>query len=257
MITLIVRALKAGVIVEGHWEATSKGCPQGSPLSPLLSNIVLNELDRELERRGHRYARWADDFVILTQSERAARRVMRSITSFLEEGLGLPVNREKSRVAPLKSVTFLGFQILRGKLRVSMSARAIFKAKVRELTHRNNPLSMYAIVAALNEYIQGWVAYFRVQEFRKLFSELDGFIRSRLRSMQLKKWKKPRKFQRAMIRAGFPAWQARRTWIQMRNWPSVLRREVCLTLNLNWFRRLGLLFLADHVVPTLGLEFSG
>lgn len=124
-VTLIARALKAGVIVEGQYEETVKGCPQGSPMSPMLSNIVLNELDQELERRGHRYGRWADDFIILVKSERAGTRVMESITRYLEGGLGLPVNKEKSKVAPIKEVGFLGFQILRGKLRVSNQAREI------------------------------------------------------------------------------------------------------------------------------------
>jgi len=114
VVTLIARALKAGVKVEGKIEKTTKGCPQGSPVSPMLSNIVLNELDQELERRGHRYCRWADDFVILLRSERAARRVMESITALLEETLGFPVNRDKSQVAPVKDVEFRGFQILRG-----------------------------------------------------------------------------------------------------------------------------------------------
>ena len=109
-VTLIARALKAGVIVAGQYEKTVKGCPQGSPMSPIVSNIVLNELDQELERRGHRYGRWADDFIILVKSERAGIRVMESITQYLEGGLGLPVNKEKSKVAPIKEVGFLGFQ---------------------------------------------------------------------------------------------------------------------------------------------------
>ena len=214
LMTLIARALKAGVMVDGNFEKTMKGSPQGSPLSPMLSNIVLNELDYELERRGHRYCRWADDFIILTQSKRAAYRVVESITNFVEEKLGLPVNKEKSEVALLKDVVFLGFQILRGKIRISTNSRNKFKDKIRELTKRNNPLSMYAIIQSLNDYLRGRVEYFRKQQFRKVFGELDGFIRSRLRSMQLKKWKNPRKFQRMMLRAGFPPDQSRRTWVR-------------------------------------------
>jgi len=110
LVTLIARALKAGVVVEGKFEKTTKGCPQGSPLSPMLSNIVLNELDQELERRGHRYARWADDFVILLKSERAAHRVMEGVVKYLEGQLNLPVNKEKSEVARIKDVPFLGFK---------------------------------------------------------------------------------------------------------------------------------------------------
>jgi group II intron reverse transcriptase/maturase len=187
LVTLVARALKAGIMINGRFVKTRKGSPQGSPLSPMLSNIVLNELDQELERRGHRYCRWADDFMILVKSERAANRVMEGIVGYLEDDLKLPVNREKSQVALVKDVAFVGFQILRGKIRVSDKARIKFKDKVRELTRRNNPLSMYQIIQELNEYLRGWVAYYRIQEFQKLFSEFDSWIRSRLRSMQLKK----------------------------------------------------------------------
>jgi len=256
VITLIARALKAGVIVERRLEKTTKGCPQGSPLSPMLANIVLDELDQELERRGHRFCRWADDFIILTRSERSAYRAMENLTRFLEEKLKLPVNREKSQVSRLKEVGFLGFQILRSKIRISTKARRKFKDKVRELTKRNNPLSMVQVIQSLNEYLRGWVAYFRIQEFRKVMGELDGFIRSRLRSMQLKKWKTPRKFQRMMIRAGFSPNKARRTWVRMRNWQSVSRPEVRFTLNLKWFRRQRLVSLNDSVNQTPEFNFS-
>ena len=256
LVTLIARALKAGIVVDGEYRKTTKGCPQGSPLSPMLSNIVLNELDQELERRGHRYCRWADDFVILLKSERAAERVMAGIVKYLEIELNLRVNREKSKVAAIKDVSFLGFQILRGKIRVSNKARMKFKDKVRELTRRNNPLSMYQIIEELNSYLRGWVSYFGIQEFRMLFRDLDGWIRSRLRSMQLKKWKKPRKFQRMMIRAGFKPSQAHRVWVKMNKWQSVDRKEVRFVLNLQWFRRQGLLFLHDFTKRNLELAFS-
>jgi len=255
-ITLIARALKAGVIVEGRYEKTVKGCPQGSPMSPILSNIVLNELDQELERRGHKYGRWADDFIILVKSERAGIRVMESITRYLEGGLGLPVNKEKSKVAPIKEVGFLGFQILRGKLRVSNGAREKFKRKARELTKRNNPLSMRQVILALNEYLVGWVAYFRIQEFRQIFRHLDEWVRSRLRSIQLKKWKNPVKFQRIMIRAGYNPTEARKTWVKMDRWQSVERKEVLFTLNLKWFKRQGLIFLDDYTNRALELSFT-
>jgi RNA-directed DNA polymerase len=209
----------------------------------MLSNIVLNELDHELERRGHRYCRWADDFVILVKSERAAKRVMEGIVRYLEGELTLPVNKEKSEVARIKDVTFLGFQILRGKIRISDKARIKFKDKVRDLSRRNNPLSMHPIIEDLNEYLRGWFAYFKIQEFKKIFQELDGWIRSRLRSMQLKKWKKPRKFQRIMIKAGFNPQEARRVWLKMNKWQSVERTQVRFVMNLKWFKRQGLISL--------------
>ena len=253
LVTLVARALKAGVIVDGKFEKTTKGCPQGSPVSPMLSNIVLNELDQELERRGHRYCRWADDFLILVKSERAASRVMEGIVKYLEEELNLPVNKEKSEVAQIKDVPFLGFQILRGKIRVSDKSRVKFKDKIRELTHRNNPLSMYQNIQELNKYLQGWVAYFGIQEFKMLFRDLDGWIRSRLRSMQLKKWKNPCKFQRIMIKAGFKPQEAHKVWIRMNKWQSVHRRAVRFVMNLEWFRKQGLIFLNDFTKRSLEL----
>lgn len=251
LVTLIARALKAGVVVDGELEKTTKGAPQGSPLSPMLSNIVLNELDHELTHRGLRYCRWADDFVILVKSERAAQRVMASVTRYLEEYLGLQVNKEKSKATLIKDVTFLGFQILRGKIRVSNKAREKFKNSIRELTRRNNPLSMYQIFQELNQYLRGWVNYFKIQEFKYLFRDLDAWVRSRLRSMQLKKWKNTRKFQRIMINAGFDPYKARRTWVRMANWQSVMRREVRFVMNTEWFRKWGLIFLHDFTQATL------
>jgi hypothetical protein len=181
---------------------------------------------------------------------------MESITNFLEEKLELPVNKEKSEVSLLKDVEFLGFQILRGKIRVSSNARCKFKTKVRELTKRNNPLSMHQIIQELNIFLQGWAGYYRVQDFRRVFAELDGFIRSRLRSMQLKKWKKPGKFQRMMIRAGYAVDIAKKTWMKMRHWQSVNRREVRFVLNLKWFRQLGVIFLDDYINKTPELNFN-
>ena len=257
MITMIARALKAGVIVEGKFEKTTEGCPQGSPLSPVLSNIVLNDLDHELERRGLRYARWADDFVILVRSERAAKRGMEGTIRYLEEELGLPVNKEKSQVAKVKDVPFVSFHVRAGKLRVGDKARTRFKTRVRQLTRRNNPLPMYQVIQNLNEYLRGWVAYFRVQESQqRLFRDLDAWTRSRLRSMQLKKWKKPRKFQRMMIRAGFSPQEAQRIRVKMNRWQSVNRKEVRFVMNLRWFREQGLFFLHDFTRANPELPFG-
>jgi RNA-directed DNA polymerase len=205
LVTLVARALKAGVVVDGKLQKSTKGTPQGSPLSPMLSNIVLNKMDHELERRGLKYSRWADNFVILLKTKRSAQRVMESITRYLEGSLGLPVNREKSEVAKMHEVTFLGFRIYRHRIQVSRESLDKFKRRVRELTHRNNPLSMYQATKDLNEYLRGWVEYFRIQEFKQLFGIMDQWVRNRLRSMQLAKWKKPKKFQRVMISKGFPS----------------------------------------------------
>jgi len=246
LVTLIARALKAGVLVNGQFEKTPKGAPQGSPLSPILSNIVLNELDQELERRGLHYARWADDFVILVRSRRSAERVMASTIRYLEEELGLLVNREKSKVAPIEEVTFLGFRIIRNKISMSPESYARFKDRVKRMTHRNNPKSMEQIVDELNLFLRGWGNYFRIQQFHKVFTSLDQWIQQRLRSMQLAKWKKPKRFQRAMINAGVPQHYAQKVWVAMSSWRSVQRNEVQRVLNLGWFRNFGLIFLSDY-----------
>ena len=214
----------------------------------MLSNIVLNELDHKLEERNLGYCRWADDFVIVVRSERAAQRVMEGTIRYLEEELGLRVNQEKSRVAPIKDIIFLGFQLLRGKIRVSNKARIRFKDRVRELTRRNNPLSMYQVIHELSIYLRGWVGYFGIQEFKYLFRDLDAWIRSRLRSTQLKKWKNPRKFQRIMIKTGFDPKEAHRVWLKMDRWQSVMRRPLRFVMNLNWFRERGLVFLHDYTI---------
>ena len=235
-------------MVNGEFEKTTEGCPQGSPLSPILSNIVLNELDQKLEERNLGYSRWADDFVIVVRSQRAAHRVMERTIAYLEEELGLQVNQDKSQVAPIKDITFVGFQILRGKIRVSNQAQRRFKDKIRELTKRNNPLSMYPVIQQLNSYLRGWVGYFGIQAFKYLFRNLDGWIRSRLRSTQLKKWKNPHKFQRIMIKAGFASNEAHRVWSKMNRWQSVMRSPVRFVMNLKWFRGRGLVFLHDFTI---------
>lgn len=164
---MIARHLKSGVMIEGTKVKTIKGCPQGAPASPIISNIVLNELDQELEKRGHRFCRWADDFVILVKSERSSARAMESTIKYLEQNLELPVNKEKSKIGNIRKITFLSFTFLIGKIRISTDARKIFKEKVKRLTRRNNPLSMYQIIKELNQYLRGWVNYFKIQEFKR------------------------------------------------------------------------------------------
>lgn len=255
-VTLIARALKAGVKTKEGIIKSDKGTPQGSPLSPMLSNLVLNELDHRLEDRGLKYVRWADDFLIFLKSERAAKRVMESTTKYLETDLNLPVNEEKSQVGRSQRMVFLGFQIYKDKIRISGKAKEKFKDKVRKLTIRNNPLSMHQIIQKLNKYLRGWMAYFGVQEFRKPIQELDWFMRSRLRAMQLKKWKKPKKLQRVMLRSGYDVQEARSTWVKMNKWRSVRQPIVKFVLDIKWFRRTGLVILDDFTQRTFELKFS-
>jgi RNA-directed DNA polymerase len=255
LVTLIARALKAGVIIDGMFMKTEKGSPQGSPLSPMLSNIVLNEVDHEIERRGHKYVRWADDMIIFVKSQRAAYRVMETMIRYIEQ-MGLPVNREKSRVESSDKATFCGLRVRRGKISMSKKSVKTFKIHVRERTKRENGQPMKAVVEDLNEYLRGWIGYFQIQEHRKPLKELDMFIRNRLRSMQLKKWKNPVKFRRMMRRMGRPEEEVSRTWVQMDKWSSVKRQAVRFTLNNVWFRRLRVVFLEDFVNRNLEFKFS-
>jgi hypothetical protein len=156
---LIGRYLRAGVMLpDGHREATTQGVPQGGPLSPLLANIMLDPLDKELEKRGHRFARYADDFLILVRSARAARRVMQSVIRFVEVGLGLVVNRQKSQAAPLSRCTFLGFALRRGKVVWTDKAYR----RIKEITSRSWGVSMSRRLEELRRYAVGWLNYFGI-----------------------------------------------------------------------------------------------
>lgn len=217
LVTLVARGLNTSLIVEGRIEKTRKGCPQGSPVSPMLSNIVLNELE-ELREEAIDIVDGRDYCLTLLKSEWTAKRVMDRIEKYLEEELILPVNKEKSGVSEVKHVTFLGIQILWGKIRVSDKSRTKFNDKIRDLTRRNNTLSMCQIIKGHNEYLQGWVVYFGIQQFKKLFGDLDGLIRRWLQSMQLKKWKNPRKFQQTIMNSAFKPQKAYSVWIRMNKW---------------------------------------
>ena len=153
----------------------------GSPLSPMLSNIVLGVLVQELERRGLLYPRWADDFVILVGSRRAAERVMVSVIRYLEEEPGLPVNRDKSIIARIEEVTFLGFPVEGTKISIRPESQARFTKRVKSVTQRNNPKPLEQIVVELNLFVRGWGNYFRIQERRSAFVTLDHWVRQRLR----------------------------------------------------------------------------
>lgn len=189
LLQLIGSYLRAGVLAGEHIEASDIGTPQGGPLSPLLANILLHRLDCELERRGHRFARYADDLIILVKSERAAQRVMRSITHYLEGTLKLKVNPAKSKVAPMSECSFLGFTIRGNKIRWTDKAVAEFKRRVRELTGRSWGVSMEHRLHKLGQYVRGWVAYFGISQYYRPVPELDDWIRRRIRMCYWKQWR--------------------------------------------------------------------
>lgn len=196
MLKLIRAFLNAGVMEKGLVSPTTEGTPQGGPLSPFLSNIVLDELDRELERRGHWFVRYADDCNIYVRSERAGRRVMESITGFITKKLKLKVNQAKSAVARPGERKFLGFSFTSGReprRRVAPAALERCKERVRDLTRRTRTVGLERMVKELAEYLTGWKGYFGYCQTPSVLGELDSWIRRRLRCVAWKQWKRGRK----------------------------------------------------------------
>jgi RNA-directed DNA polymerase len=193
VLKLLRAFLTAGVMENGLVSPVDEGTPQGGPLSPLLSNLVLDELDRELERRGHRFVRYADDCNIYVRSVRAGQRVMASVTRFLHEKLKLQVNREKSAVARPQERKFLGFSFTRDrepKRRIAPKAKVRFKQRVRELTWRTRGVSLEEMAHELASYLRGWRSYFGCCQTPSVLVRLDSWIRRRLRSAQWQQWKR-------------------------------------------------------------------
>jgi RNA-directed DNA polymerase len=177
---------------KGGLQASTEGVPQGSPLSPLLSNILLDSLDKELERRGHPFARYADDFIILMKSKRAGERVLASISHYLETRLKLVVNTQKSQVAKVAQSKFLGFTFSNGCLKWHMKTLHKFKQQVRILTNRNWGVSMHYQLYKLSLFLRGWINYFGIANAYQNCVELDHWIRRRVRMCYWRQWRKPR-----------------------------------------------------------------
>ena len=207
VISLIHKYLRAGVIVRKKFEETELGVPQGGPLSPLLANILLNELDHELERRGHKFVRYADDMLIFCKSKRAAERTLENITPFIEGKLFLKVNQEKTIVSYIRGVKFLGysFRIAKGgvaALYVHPKSVAKLKAKIRELTDRHNGWGNDYRKKRLRQYITGWVNYFKLADMKTLLKKTDEWTRHRIRALIWKQWKKTKTKYRNLRKLG-------------------------------------------------------
>ena len=181
VLKLIGKYLRAGVMINGRLQQTRKGVPQGGPLSPLLANILLDDLDKELERRGHRFVRYADDFIILVKSQRAGERVMASAKRFIERKLKLKVNEAKSRVAKTDDTNFLGFTFRGTKIRWSDAAFKEFKRRIKKLTGRSWFVTMSFRMEKLAQYLRGWMNYFGISEYYRPIPEIDHWLRRRVR----------------------------------------------------------------------------
>jgi RNA-directed DNA polymerase len=199
---LIGKYLRAGIYDKGKLIESREGVPQGSPLSPLLSNIVLDKLDKELEKRGHKFARYADDFVILVKSKRAGERVMASITRFVEKKLKLKVNGQKSKVVPVEESKFLGFTFKGKRIAVHPKAMEKFSRRVRTITGRSWGVSMEVKIKELTQYLSGWMNYFGIAVTYQTSINLDQWIRRRVRMCYWKQWHRPRTKVRNLIELG-------------------------------------------------------
>ena len=212
VVSLIHRYLNAGVIANGMFERTEIGMPQGGPLSPLLSNIMLNELDKELERRGHRFVRYADDCMIFCKSKKSAERTLENIIPFIEEKLFLRVNRKKTEVAHISKVKYLGYSFYRykGKCRFRVHPKSVtkMKNKIRELTDRNNGMSNAKREEKYQQFVRGWVNYFKLADMKGLLTRADEWARRRIRAVYWKQWKRVRTRYRILRKLKLEHWQA-------------------------------------------------
>ena len=217
VISIVRKYLVSGIMIDDEYEDSIVGTPQGGNLSPLLANIMLNELDKEMEKRGLNFVRYADDCIIMVGSEMSANRVMRNISRFIEEKLGLKVNMTKSRVDRPEGIKYLGFGFYfdsgaqQFKAKPHAKSVAKFKRRMKELTRRSWGVSNSYKVEKLNQLIRGWINYYRIGSMKSLCRKLDSNIRYRLRMCIWKHWKTPQNRAKNLMKLGLPKWAARRT----------------------------------------------
>ncbi len=245
VLKLIRSFLRSGVLENGIYERSDRGTPQGGPLSPFLSNVVLDELDKELEKRGHRFVRFADDQNIYTKSERSAERVMESIERFIEKKLKLKVNKEKSAVGRPKDRKFLGFSFTGGRnpnrRKVAPESIKKFKDKIRRITTRRWSMSMESRIKMLRPIIIGWRNYFRFAEAKSEFRDLDCWIRRKLRCIQWKQWKVYKRKYKELMKRGVSDELAHTTaWSSKGHWNICHTPGVRIALPNKYFDSLGL-----------------
>jgi RNA-directed DNA polymerase len=242
LLGLIGRYLRAGVLVGDLIQATELGTPQGGPLSPLLANILLDDLDKEVERRGYRFARYADDLLILVKSLRTGERVKASVTRFLTRELKLAVNEQKSRVVKTNDCEFLGFTFRGTKLRWSDQAFADFKHNVRKLTGRSWGVSMAYRLDRLARYVRGWMNYFGISDYYRPIPEIDSWIRRRIRMCYWKQWRWVRTKVRNLLALGTSKRQAILTAISSKSYWRLSKTLATQTgMTNDWLKSQGLI----------------
>ena len=215
VVSLVNKFLKAGVMIQGNYEDTVIGTPQGGPLSPLLSNVMLNKLDKELEARNLHFTRYADDTIILVKSEKAANRVMESITYFIEKKLGLKVNMTKTKICKPNDLKYLGFGFYKDIKNNTyncvphIDSKMKFQRKLKSLTKRSESISLDTRFERLNWLIRGWVNYFKISKMKTFLAKIDSNLRTRIRMIIWKMWKLPKTREDNLIKCGFDRGEAR------------------------------------------------
>jgi RNA-directed DNA polymerase len=249
VLKLIRRYLEAGMMEGGIANARSEGTPQGSPLSPLLSNILLDDLDRELKKRGHRFCRYADDCNIYVKSERSGQRVRQSITAFLEQRLKLKVNAAKSAVARPWERKFLGYSMTwhrKPKLKIASQSRQRLAEKIRLALRRGRGQSLQQVIKGLNPTLRGWMAYFQLTEVKNVLEELDGWLRHKLRALLWRQWKRVYARARNLMKAGIDKVRAWKSATNGRGpWWNGGASHMNQAFPKSWFDRMGLVSLVD------------
>ncbi len=246
LLRLIKRYLRAGVIHKQLYSDSREGVPQGGPLSPLLANIMLDPLDKELEKRKHQFARYADDFTILVRSPRAGKRVLSSISRYLNQRLRLIVNKVKSHVVKTSESKFLGFTFKAGRIHWHPKTLQKFKQQVRRLTNRNWGVSMHYQLFKLSQYLRGWINYFGIASGYQRCVELDQWIRRRVRMAYWRQWRKPRTKVRSLMRLGVHVQAAVACGITSKGpWRSAKTPGINQALSLDYLKSEGLYSLRD------------